>query len=375
MLPQRPGPRPSVPRPSRRAVLGWAAAGAATLPLLTACAKRPAPAGAGSGTVELVHAAKDSLLLWSVSYLAEDDGYYKKEGLTVKRIPLGGGPAAMTGLLSGEGHANLSAPGELLSAVAKGRELKILLAHTNTMPSILVLSKKFAERVGVTADSPLAERRAAIGKVRGGRFGITAPGSITDGFTRLALEQAGLDPSKDARIVPLQTAANSLAALANGQIDGFVGVPPAAEKAVLDFGAVQLLVNQRGEIDGADRVQGMTLQARSEDVEANPDLYRALVRADVRAMRALIENPEEAGELLRKTRFSQLEQPIWDHAWKLVQLSWRSPIVPQDSLAAWFDNRLVADTDGRAFAYDRVLDMRFAEEALTSTGWKPVNQT
>jgi NitT/TauT family transport system substrate-binding protein len=370
MLPTRPSTRPPAPATSRRAVLGYAA-GAATVPLLAACTKRTAPAGAGSGTVVLVHAAKDPLLLWSVSYLAQDAGYYKKEGLTVKRVPLGGGPAAMTGLLSGEGHANLSAPGELLSAVAKGRRLKVLLAHTNVMPSILVVGKEFAERVGVTADSPLADRRAAIGKVRGARFGITAPGSITDGFTRLALRQAGIDPAKGARIVPLQTAANSLAALANGQIDGFVGVPPVAEKAILELGAVQLLVNQTGEIEGADRVQGMTLQARTEDVEANPDLYRALVRADVRAMRALVDDPEEAGRLLRRTRFSQLEQPIWEHAWKLVQHSWRSPIVPRDSLAAWFDNRLVADADGKTFAYDEVLDMRFAEEALAVTGWKP----
>lgn len=175
-----------------------------------------------------------------------------------------------------------------------------MAAHTNSMPSMLVISKKFAERVDVSASSSLAERKAAIGRVPGGRFGITAPGSQTDGFTRLALKQAGLEPGKDARIVPLQTSSNSLAALANKQIDGFIGVPPAAEKAVLEFAAVPLLVNQAGEIEGADRVQGMTVQARAEDVDENPDLYRALVRADVRAMRAIVENPEEAGALLRK---------------------------------------------------------------------------
>lgn len=368
---------PSRPQPSRRGFLKLAAAAgaaAAGAPLLSACGDGPSAGGSASDTVKLIHAAKDPLVLWSVTYLAEDEGFYQEEGLTVERVLLGGGPAAMTGLLSGAGHANLSAPGELLTAVGKGQRLKVLAAHTNSMPSMLVISKKFAERVDVSAKSSLAERKAAIGRVPGGRFGITAPGSQTDGFTRLALKQAGLEPGKDARIVPLQTSSNSLAALANNQIDGFIGVPPAAEKAVLEFGAIPLLVNQAGEIEGADRVQGMTVQARAEDVDENPDLYRALVRADVRAMRAIVESPEETGALLRKTRFKELEEPIWKYAWELVQLSWRSPIIKRDSLAAWFDNGLVAEASAEGFPFEDVLDMRFAEEALKSTGWKPATQ-
>ncbi|GII97072.1 ABC transporter substrate-binding protein [Sinosporangium siamense] len=359
---------------SRRRLLRWAAA-AATVPVLSACgAPAPGAAGKKSGTVKLIHASKDPLVLWSVTYLAEDKGFYKEEGLTVERILLGGGPAALTGLLSGAGHANLSAPGELLAAVGKGQRLKTLLAHTNSMPSMLVVSKKFADRAGVTAESSLEERRTAIGKVKGGRFGITAPGSLTDGFTRLAAKQAGLDPAKDAKIVPLQTAGNSLAALANDQIDGFVGVPPVAEKAVLELGAVPLLINQEGEISGGDRMQGMSLQARTQDVDANPDLYQAIMRAEIRGMRALVEDPAGAGALLRKTRFSQLEEPIWNYAWKLIQSSWGSPHVTRDSLTAWFDNGLVADTNATGFPFDEVVDMRFADAALSAIGWKPAKR-
>lgn len=374
MIPPSPGTKPPVVQTSRRRFLGWAvAAGAAVAatPVLSACSSAPATGGGKSRPVKLIHASKDPLVLWSVTYLAEDKGFYKEEGLTVERVLLAGGPAALTGLLSGAGDANLSAPGELLSAVGKGQQLKTLLAHTNSMPCVLVVSESFAKRIGVTADSPLKERQAAIGKVKGGRFGITAPGSQTDGFTRLALKQAGLDPKIDAQIVPLQTGANSLAALANGQIDGFIGVPPSAEKAVLEMKAVPLLVNQMGEINGADRVQGMTMQARTRDVEANPDLYKAIVRADVRAMRAIVEDPEGTGALLRKTRFGQLEEPIWNYAWKLLQKSWGSPYVTQDSLAAWLDNGLVAGVSVDGFPFDKVLDMRFVDEALTATGWTP----
>jgi NitT/TauT family transport system substrate-binding protein len=361
--------------PSRRQVLKWAAAaGLTTLaaPTLAACAGGGSN-GRRSSTVKLIHASKDPLVLWSVTYLAEDKGFYKDEGLNIERVLLAGGPAAMTGLLSGAGQANLSAPGELLSAVTKGQKLKVLMAHTNSMPSILVVSSKFAAQAGVTADSSLEDRQAAVGRVKGGRFGITAPGSQTDGFTRLALKQAGLDPAKDAKIVPLQTAANSLAALANDQIDGFIGVPPAAEKAVHELQAVPLLVNQAGEIRGGDRFQGMTMQARREDVESNPDLYAALVRADVRALRTLVEDPDAAGALLRKARFGKLEEPIWTMTWGLVQKSWGSPVVTQDSLDAWFQAGLVngGDADGSGFPFGDVIDMQFVNNAVKEIAWTP----
>jgi ABC-type nitrate/sulfonate/bicarbonate transport system substrate-binding protein len=350
------------------AAAGFAALGTSAL---SACGGVSSGAAVASGRVALVHAASDPLVLWAVTYVAEDRGHYAAEGLEIERVGLGGGPAALAGLLTGAGQANLSAPGELLAAVGKGQRLKVLLAHTNSMPSLFVLSREFADRVGIAAGSPLADRRVAIGRVPGGRFGITAPGSQTDGFTRLALRQAGLDPATNASIVPLQSAANMLAGLANGQIDGFVGVPPAAEKAVLDFGAVPLLLNQVGEIEGGQRVQGMTLQARADDVEANPDLYRALVRADVRAMRELVEDPAGAGELLRRTRFGQLEEPIWNYAWELVQKSWGSPTVTADSLTAWFDLGLVADGSPAGFPFEDVVDMRFVDEALDTLGWTP----
>ncbi len=364
-------------QPSRRTFLHWAAAAgaaAAGAPLLAACADRSTAAGPGLSDVKLIHPSKDPLVLWAATYLAEDDGYYKDEGLSVERVLLGGGPAALTGLLSGAGHVNLSAPGELLSAVGKGQQLTTLLAHTNSMPSTLVISKAFAQRVGVTADSSLEQRQAAIGKVKDGRFGITAPGSQTDGFTRLALKQAGLEPGRDAQIVPLQTSSNSMAALANGQIDGFIGVPPLGQKAVLEFEAVPLLVNQLGEIEGADRLQGMTMEARTADVEANPELYQALVSADIRALRMLVENPDEAGALLRKTRFGNFEEPLWNVTWKMVQKSWGSPYITRESLKAWFDNGLVTGASVDEFPFDEVVDMRFVDKALAESKWSPAKQ-
>lgn len=342
---------------------------------LTACGPTGAKATAG-GKVKLIHASQDPLVLWAVTYFAEDAGYYKREGLDVQRVLLAGGPPALTALLAGNGMANLSSPGELIAAVGQGRDLRVLMAHTNAMPGIVVVSKAVADRVGITADSPLAERQKALAKIRMPKIGITAPGSLTDAIGRLAVAQAGLAPATQARIVPLGTASNSIAALAKNQIDGFFGFSPGAETAISEIGAVPLLVNQSGEIKGGDRLQGMTVQARAKDVEANSDTYKAVVRADVRALKSLVEDPVEAGKLLRRTRFSKLPQDVWDMTWKRIQATWGSPYVTADSLAAWFDAGLIdrGKADGKGFAYDKVIDMTFVDDAVSALNWTGVKK-
>ncbi len=359
---------------SRRQLLQWSLIGGmafAATPALTACS-----ADEGGGKIKLVHASQDPLILWAVTYLAEDHGYYKDEGLEVERVLMAGGPPALTALLSGDGGANLSGPGELLAAVGKGQRLRLLMAHTNTMPGIIVISREVAKRVGITADSPLADRQKALGQISKPRIGITAPGSVTDGIGRLAISQAGLDPTTEAQLVPLGTASNSIAAMGNGQIDGFFGFSPGAETAIEQLGAVPLLINQAGEVRGGDRFQGMTLQARAKDLEANRESYEALVRADVKALKSLVDNPVEAGKALRTKRFGHLGQTIWDRMWDRIQDCWGNPYITEDSIAAWFDAGLVdsGESDGSGFPYDEVIDMDCVDAAVKAIGWSEVQQ-
>jgi NitT/TauT family transport system substrate-binding protein len=361
---------------SRRTLLTRAGAlglGALMANSLVACGDEPGAAPTASGgvtTVKIIQPSDVTLVLWSVDYLSEDLGLYKEEGLAVKRVPLLGGPVALQGLLSGAGAGNISTPGEMLGAVAKRQPVKALMSHTNLTAATLVVSKAFASKLGVTADDALADRTAALGKQRNARFGITTPGSQTDGFTRMALKQAGLDPDKDARVVPLQNAANSMAALQNGRIDGFMALSPVTEQAIVKFGAVPLLAVTKGDIKDAYRLQGQTLMARAGDIEANPDLYGKLVRANVHALRVLLEEPERARDTLRKRRFAGVDADMWSLMWQNNLPSWKSPFVSRDALAAWITGGLVADhTDVGKFPLDDAIEPRFVDEAVKSLKW------
>jgi ABC-type nitrate/sulfonate/bicarbonate transport system substrate-binding protein len=356
--------------PSRRSflgLLGGIGAAAALSPLLTACSGN---SKASDGRYRIIHPSKDPLVVWAVTYLSEDEGYYKDEGLEIERVLLLGGPAALAGLLSGSGDALIATPGETLSAAAKGRELSIVMGHTNNMPSSLVIGGPVAERLGITADSPLEERRTALAKIDGGRYGITAPGSQTDAFTRLALRQAGLS-ADDVTIVPLQTASNCLAALSKGDIDGYIGVPPAGEQAITAAGAVLLLTAQAGEIEGADTLQGMCSVVQDKDLKGNKDLYEAAVRAETKAMKALNDDPGAAGELLRRTRFEPLEQAVWDTTWNRLGPSLKSPIVTPAALGAWLGTGLVdaGETTSEDIDPASVIDMGMTESAAKALSW------
>jgi ABC-type nitrate/sulfonate/bicarbonate transport system substrate-binding protein len=365
-------------RLSRRQFLartGGAGAAAMFGVTIAACGDNEKPGAKSAGglrTVKIIHPSDVTLVLWAVDYLSEDMGLYKDEGLAIKRVALLGGPVALTGLISGAGEGNISTPGEMLGAVAKGQRVKALMAHTNRTAATLVVGERFAKKLGVTADSSPGDKTSALAAAKGARLAITTPGSLTDGLTRMVLKQAGLDAGSDARIVPLQTAANSLAALENDQIDGFVALSPVTEQAVIKMKAIPLLATATGDIREGYRMQGQTLMARAADIEGNPDLYAAVVRANVRAMRVLLETPDKARDLLRKTRFADVDEQMWKVMWASNLPTWTSPFIARDALAAWVENGLIAgQSDPSKFPFDQAVDTRFVDDAARAINWKP----
>lgn len=359
---------------SRRQFLG---AGVAVLAgsALTACASGAssgsATAGKSDQSITFIHAAASPLLLWAVTYLAQEKGFYKDEGLTVHRAYLSSGPTAMAALLSGSGNVDLSSPGELLAAVAKGQQMHTLMAYTNSNPAFFVVSHDFASKAGVTSSSPLQQRKDAL-KQSGQKYGISAPGSQTDALVRLALQQVGINPDTQAQLVPLGSQADNLAALSKGEIDGFLAVSPAAEEAELKFGAVLLLANSLGEIQGGKILQGQAFEATAADVASNAKLYQSAVAADVRALKMLVEEPEEAKSVLRSTVFASMDASIWPQVWTHTSASWGSPYVTTSGLAAWITNGLVSGVKtASGVDLSKIINTTFADSAVKSLGWTP----
>src|SRR6202008_1011595 len=138
----------------------------------------------------------------------------------------------------------------------------------------------------------------------------------TDVLTRMAIRHVGLDPARDASILPMQSINNGVAGLANNGIECFMGTSPFNEQAMLEIGAGPVLGVGSGELRAGARLQGQVLMARGQSIDADAELLAAVVRADVRALHMIVTSPNEARDTLRRSRFSAIREEIWPAVWQ-----------------------------------------------------------
>jgi NitT/TauT family transport system substrate-binding protein len=349
---------------SRRGLLAGAGIGAVTLAM-------PNIAFGQARPFRILLASNSPTIYWSPSYVAEAMGYYKEEGLEIERIPNNSGAVALTALVSRSGEALHSVPGEFLVAVSRGQKLKILSALSNYSPYYFIVSKAYADKLGLTEATPLDQRLAAVKKFKGIRVGITSPNSGTDVTVRALFRDAGISPDTDAQLIPLGSTINSLAAMSTGAVDAFVASPPIPEMAHAQQGAIRLFSVGKDNFAGLKAAAGHGMIVRSADVETNPDLYAAAVRADTKGMRKIVEDPKGSGDVLYKLLFSKTMTPeIWQDVWENNRDQFRTPYVTEESVEDWITMGLVTNlTDPKTVNLAEDVDMRFVDKAVKDIGW------
>ena len=352
------------PEISRRQFLAWAGAGATSVVV-------PRMAAAQSDRkVTILQGSGSVLLSWAPSFLAEDMGFYKEEGLAVERVFNGSGPAGMTALVGGSGTVLLNPPGEPLSAAARGQKFRFLMAQSNYQASQFIISKEYAAKHGLKDDTPIERKVATAKNFKGIKVGMTSPGSLSDHAARAVLKGVGLGAT-DAEILPLGTVPNAMAAMSRGALDAISGASPAGEIAQSQHGAVILFSTEMGGIPKWKALSGHLMIARASGVETNPDLYATLVRADTRALRHIVEDPKAAGEMLHKTRYASMSKEVWSLVWERNLFQFRSPYVSKESIEAWVTMGVMPTSiDLKAVDINTMVDMRFVNQAVQKIGWK-----
>jgi NitT/TauT family transport system substrate-binding protein len=209
-------------KPRGFAKIAGATAAAATLALsLAACGGGSSASASGTSiTVSYSEEVADELPLW----IAEDSGYFKKQGLDVKLISLSsdqGFPA----LLAGQTQLGSMGGSQILSGAAAGADVKVLAALTPVYPYEL-WTKSGSD-------------------LKGKKIGITSKSGSVYIATLAALKQLGLKPS-DVNLVPLGSTTNVNNALLAGTIDAAVSHPPASSQfAAAGFHSILNLAQQK----------------------------------------------------------------------------------------------------------------------------------
>jgi NitT/TauT family transport system substrate-binding protein len=137
-------------------------------------------------------------------WIAQDAGYFKKNGIASELLYMPGGSVIIQAMVSGDVKVANMAPPAAIGAWVKGADLTLIASGVDQLLETVVTSAA----IRTPAD------------LKGKKIGVSRYGSLTDMALREALKLNHLQPDKDVTILQAGGEAPRLAALQAGAIDG-----------------------------------------------------------------------------------------------------------------------------------------------------------
>src|SRR6266568_3982480 len=150
------------------------------------------------------------------TWVAQDGGYFAREGVPAELIYIRGGPQTMSALISGEVPFAQIYGGALVAAGLTGADVVIVAGLIN-QPFFSIVTIK-----GIDKPEDL----------RGKKIGISTFGSATDFALRLALKKWGIKADSEVSILQMRGVPEILPAMASGALHGGVLSPPTNMMAI-----------------------------------------------------------------------------------------------------------------------------------------------
>jgi ABC-type nitrate/sulfonate/bicarbonate transport system substrate-binding protein len=254
---------------------------------------------------------------FSTSYIAEDMGFWSKQGLKVKIVTISG-VGAMNAVFSGSADFSNSSGQTIIRAKVRGQNV-LTIANTFTgLIHELVVSNELAKAAGVTLDSPLEKRIAAL---NGKKIAINATNAIPHGILRVLVRKGGLNPERDITVAVMAPEA-SIAAIKNGAIDGMVQSLPWSLIPPQQGIGITLASNLRGKPDLPEYLPMVFngIVTRPELCKQKPTVCARMAKGYIDAMTYMHSNPKESIELLRK-KLAGNDDAVFEDSYKLM-LGW-----------------------------------------------------
>jgi ABC-type nitrate/sulfonate/bicarbonate transport system substrate-binding protein len=179
----------------------------------------------------------------------------------------------------------------------QGRQILFVYNLTRRVTLDMVMHPEVAQRLGISRNTPIAQRFAAL---RGLKLGITSPGAATDVYMRYYLRRAGLNPDRDAQIIATGGGASLLAALRTKQIDAFHLSAPTPYLAERDgFGTI-VVKSSAGDVPELDNFMYTGIAVHNVFANQNADVLRRWIRAVNKGNDLMRRDPAAAVTHLRK---------------------------------------------------------------------------
>jgi NitT/TauT family transport system substrate-binding protein len=268
--------------------------------------------GQSQQEAEVIFAIPAFTLTFTAHFVAEDAGFFKREGLKVSTRNLVG-VASANAVLAGSADFTMGTGPVFLRAAAQGQKF-LAIANLVDRPMVeLVLRKDVADAAGITDKTPLAERAKAL---KGRTIAIQGVGSIIHAWQRYVANLGGLDVENDVRIAPMDPAA-MLPALENKAVDGYATSMPFTTQAVVKGDAIMLVSAVTDAPELLPFAYGL-IYTRPETCRTKRDLCARVGRAYAAAAKMIQERPDDVFEILKK-RFPRIDPQLLAAAWHMAQ--------------------------------------------------------
>jgi ABC-type nitrate/sulfonate/bicarbonate transport system substrate-binding protein len=237
------------------------------------------------------------------TYLAEDEGFWKKQGLDVAVQTIQGIGSTNAVIAGSVDFAFASGP-TVTRANAKGQKLVALATTIKESDQSILVRKEIAVRAHFDPKAPIAVR----GKVlKGLTIATGGAGAIPDLVLKVVAQQAGL--ARDAVTTAGMAPTEFLAAFQRKSIDGFVSGPPFAQIVLLDGSALLVSDTTKGEPKEYSPIASALLLTRASFCPEHRSVCTKFVHGIAQASHFFHEHPDETVAVMKR-HFGKFEDKV-----------------------------------------------------------------
>lgn len=310
--------------------------------VLSACSSAPGPGVTGDTDDVLplsISVFPNSVEVLMVS-VAEGAGIFEDNGLDVEQVPLTGGPALVTSLLSGSVDIATAVNGIVWPVMKKGQEITALTGN----------ARGWFNLIG-QADLSVGDNKgkgdlSQLQNIKGMRVGVSALGSAQQIAIQVMLADAGL-PMDWVTWVPVGGVATAVTAFNENQIDLLSTIPPELE--LIGEDNFQMVVDMAYH----DKFNVLLdyYGAKTSWVKENPEKMERFCTSIAQAHNFMVDSANEDAILpiLEDTLGIDDEQTLRDIYDAYIEVTF-SPIITEDEwnrMDLWEEN-----TDNAGFVPD-----------------------
>jgi NitT/TauT family transport system substrate-binding protein len=273
--------------------------------------------------------------------VAEQQGLFKKAGITMKRTDFQGGGPAIQALAGGSIEVCICAADHALRLQERGLGGKVIVALGDHNLYALM--------------SPAGSTATDLASLKGQKLGVTSAGGLADNTLRYAIKQAGFNPDTDFQIIQVGTGGAMRAAVENGAVAAGTFTTPDIQSNLALGGKYKVVADFR-----AMPYAAQDLVALDSWLKANPETAKKIVGATFEALQMIQKDPTVLEQAV-KQMFPKFDEALVKQVSNDVRTQFLSKdgVVAKASYDGLVGTLLIADPKMKGVPYEDVVTTEY----------------